>query len=117
MYKNIPPRLPFDLYRPPKSEKIRTKIMFFPYIFVNIDHREMIIDIIIVRLVLIHKSNSIQFLSKWHSFRVFGCQSWHKLHIAVIKWSTREVNVNVGMCGSVDFLINFITRLLCVGAT
>ena len=73
MYKNIPPRLPFDLYRPPKSEKIRTKIMFFPYIFVNIDPREIIIENNIVRLILIHKFISIKFLSKVHGFRVFGC--------------------------------------------
>ena len=91
--------------------------MFFLYIFVIIEHRQMIMENNIVRLIMIHKSNSIHFLSKWHSFRVFGCQSWHKLHIAVIEWSYREVNENVGMCGSVDFLINFITRLLCVGAT
>ena len=87
MYKNNPPRLQFDLYIPPKSEKLRTKkCMFFPYIFVIIEHREMIIEINIVRLIKIHKSNSIHFLFKRHSFRVFGCQSCQKLDIANFQW-------------------------------
>ena len=87
MYKNNPPRVYFDLYGPPKSEKITyQKCMFFPYIFVIIEHRQMIIENNIVRLIMIHKSNSIHFLSKRHRFRVFGCQSWQKLHIAFFKW-------------------------------
>ena len=36
-------------------------------------------------LVLIHKSNSINFLSKSHSFRVFGCQKCENCNMTFIK--------------------------------
>ena len=107
IYNNNSPWLKIDLYSPPKSAKnTYQKCMFFPYIFVNIDHREIFTEYNIVRLIKIHKSNSIHFLSKWHSFRVFGCQSWHKLHIIPhVPHQMEELNASCkcGMCGSVDF--------------
>ena len=69
IYNNNSPWLKIDLYSPPKSAKnTYQKCMFFPYNFVNIEHREMVTEYIIVRLDLIHKSYSIHFLSKLHSF-------------------------------------------------
>ena len=73
------------------------KYMFFANIFVNIEYKEMIIENNIVVLIKIHKSNSIHFLSKWHSFWEFWCQSWHIFHITLIQWTSRKVNVNIGV--------------------
>ena len=75
---------PLGLLKNGKNRHV--KYMFFANIFVIIEHRQMIIENNIVRLIMIHKSNSIHFLSKRHSFRVFGCQSWQKLHIVFFKW-------------------------------
>ena len=87
--------------------------MFFPYIFVNIDHREMIIENNIVRLDLIHKFNSIHFLSKLRSFRVFGWQMCEIANITLFKRTTRKVNVNIGVRIRRFFLLNLITHQKC----
>ena len=117
IYNNNPSRSYLGLYKPSKNEKITcVKYMFFANFSKTGWH-------ILIKLQYVignnkeYKMYSIHFSWISLSFRVFGCQSWHKLHIAAIEWTIREVNENVGMCGSVDFLINFITRLLCVGAT
>ena len=86
---------PLGLLKNGKNRHV--KYMFFANIFVNIDHKEMITEYNIVCLIKIHKSNSIHFLSKWHSFWEFWCQSWHILHITLIQWTSRKVNVNIGV--------------------
>ena len=59
--------------------KIRPiKYMFFANIFVNIDHRETDTIYNIVDLDMIHKSNSMHFLTIMNSFRVLGYQRSQK---------------------------------------
>ena len=50
------------------------KYMFFANIFVNIDHREIDTIYNIIDLDMIHKSNSMRFLTIVNSFRVLGHQ-------------------------------------------
>ena len=91
----LPKMWPLGLLKNGKNRHV--KYMFFANIFVIIEYKEMIIENNIVRLIRIHKSNSIHFLSKWHSFWEFLCQSWHILHIALIQWTSWEVSVNIGV--------------------
>ena len=59
--------------------KIRpVKYNFFANIFVNIDHREINTIYNIVDLDMIHKSNSMHFLTIVNSFRVLGYQMCQK---------------------------------------
>ena len=54
------------------------KYMFFANIFVNIDHREIDTIYNIIDLGMIHKSNSMRFLTIVNSFRVLGHQMCQK---------------------------------------
>ena len=75
----LPKMWPLGLLKNGKNRHV--KYMFFANIFVNIDHRDMISEYNIVCLIKIHKSNSIHFLSKLHSFRVFWCQKCQNCNI------------------------------------
>ena len=91
--------------------KIRpVKYMFFANIFVNIDHREIDTIYNIVDLGMIHKSNSMRFLTIVNSFRVLGYQMCQKrvlvprlsrfwpislLILIVMRWSIEYIFVHL----------------------
>ena len=84
--------------------------MFFPFIFVNIDHRETTTIYNIVQLIMIHKSISKHFLAIANSFRVLGYQMCQKrvlvprlsrfwpissLILIVMRWSIEYIFVHL----------------------